>query len=229
MRVTTLQIIDFLPLPPGPWLPRRDWLPDVPLLQREGMEEAAHVPHREATQGGHTECQRTHRWADFLYLPPPQAPKLRHLFEETLSFSGAGILLGRSIAAELSQCLRSPWTPPFCKSRGTTAWKGNNWWMEVSTSRVSKDGLKHNHRMFLYALLRVQRAFMATVRVMFRHPWELGISKSEYPKVSLVPRLPPAFRRLYILPKGDLFSCLLEPFVLMEVQVLLMLVRSINL
>ena len=43
---------------------------------------------------------------------------------------GAGIMLGRMIAAELEQCLASPWTPSFCK-KGSLAWKGQDWWLEV--------------------------------------------------------------------------------------------------
>ena len=44
---------------------------------------------------------------------------------------GAGVMLGRSIAAQLALCLRSPWTPAFCKENGT-AWSGTNFWIEVS-------------------------------------------------------------------------------------------------
>ena len=44
---------------------------------------------------------------------------------------GAGVMLGRSIAAQLALCLRSPWTPTFCKENGT-AWSGANFWSEVS-------------------------------------------------------------------------------------------------
>ena len=43
---------------------------------------------------------------------------------------GAGVMLGRTVAAQLSMCLSSPWTPPFCKSKGTS-WSGNNFWIEV--------------------------------------------------------------------------------------------------
>lgn len=43
---------------------------------------------------------------------------------------GAGVMLSRSIAAQLGLCLHSPWTPPFCKVDGT-AWSGTNFWTEV--------------------------------------------------------------------------------------------------
>ncbi len=43
---------------------------------------------------------------------------------------GAGVMLGRMIAAELEQCLSSPWTPGFCK-KDSVAWKGQEWWLEV--------------------------------------------------------------------------------------------------
>lgn len=44
---------------------------------------------------------------------------------------GAGVMLSRTIAAELELRLGSPWTPPFCKKNGV-AWSGNSSWMEVS-------------------------------------------------------------------------------------------------
>jgi hypothetical protein len=44
---------------------------------------------------------------------------------------GAGVMLSRTIAAELALCLASPWTPPFCK-KNSTAWSENNSWLEVS-------------------------------------------------------------------------------------------------
>ena len=44
---------------------------------------------------------------------------------------GAGVMLGRSISAQLALCLQSHWTPAFCKENGT-AWSGNNFWIEVS-------------------------------------------------------------------------------------------------
>ena len=44
---------------------------------------------------------------------------------------GAGIMLSRTIAAELALCLASPWTPAFCK-KNSTAWSENSSWMEVS-------------------------------------------------------------------------------------------------
>ena len=47
---------------------------------------------------------------------------------------GAGVMLGRSIAAQLALCLHSPWTPPFCKEKGT-AWSGTNFWIEVCAVR----------------------------------------------------------------------------------------------
>ena len=60
---------------------------------------------------------------------------------------GTSVLLGRAIAAELAQCRRSPWTPSFCKDR-STAWSGEDWWLEVrgcsyyhSTSGVFKRSL----------------------------------------------------------------------------------------
>ncbi len=43
---------------------------------------------------------------------------------------GAGVMLGRTIAAELALCLSSPWTPAFCK-KNSTAWSGSNSWLEV--------------------------------------------------------------------------------------------------
>lgn len=43
---------------------------------------------------------------------------------------GAGVMLSRSISAQLMLCLKSPWTPPFCKENGT-AWSGTNFWNEV--------------------------------------------------------------------------------------------------
>ena len=46
---------------------------------------------------------------------------------------GAGVMLGRTIAAELALSLGSPWTPAFCK-KNSTAWSGSNSWMEVYTS-----------------------------------------------------------------------------------------------
>ena len=44
--------------------------------------------------------------------------------------AGAGIMLGKMIAAELEQCLASPWTPSFCK-KDSVAKKGQDWWFEV--------------------------------------------------------------------------------------------------
>jgi len=44
--------------------------------------------------------------------------------------AGAGIMLGKMIAAELEQCLASPWTPSFCK-KDSVAKKGQDWWLEV--------------------------------------------------------------------------------------------------
>ena len=48
---------------------------------------------------------------------------------------GAGIMLGRMIAAELELCLSSPWTPPFCK-KNCTAWRGHDWWLEVCVDDI---------------------------------------------------------------------------------------------
>jgi len=45
--------------------------------------------------------------------------------------TGACVMLGRTIAAELVIRLQSPWTPAFCK-RGGTAWSGSSSWLEVS-------------------------------------------------------------------------------------------------
>jgi len=45
--------------------------------------------------------------------------------------TGTGIMLSRTIAAELALRLASPWTPPFCK-KNSTAWSDGNWWREVS-------------------------------------------------------------------------------------------------
>lgn len=45
----------------GCGLPWRDWLPDLPLLQREGVAEAAHVPLGEAAKGEGTGRQRVAR------------------------------------------------------------------------------------------------------------------------------------------------------------------------
>lgn len=44
--------------------------------------------------------------------------------------TGAGIMLSRTIAAELALCLASPWTPSFCK-KNSTAWCESNSWLEV--------------------------------------------------------------------------------------------------
>ncbi len=44
---------------------------------------------------------------------------------------GTGVMLSRTIAAELALCLVSPWTPAFCK-KDSTAWSEGNSWMEVS-------------------------------------------------------------------------------------------------
>lgn len=46
---------------------------------------------------------------------------------------GAGIMLSRTIAAELALCLASPWTPSFCK-KNSTAWSENSSWMEVGAA-----------------------------------------------------------------------------------------------
>jgi len=42
---------------------------------------------------------------------------------------GTGVMLGRTIAAELALCLKSPWTPSFCK-KNSTAWSNSSFWME---------------------------------------------------------------------------------------------------
>lgn len=49
--------------------------------------------------------------------------------------TGAGIMLGRTIAAELALCLGSPWTPSFCKRNGT-AWSEDHSWREVRVEHV---------------------------------------------------------------------------------------------
>ena len=41
----------------------RDWLPDLPLLQREGVAETAHVPVGEAAKGEDTDGKRATRYA----------------------------------------------------------------------------------------------------------------------------------------------------------------------
>ncbi len=44
---------------------------------------------------------------------------------------GTGVMLSRTIAAELALCLGSPWTPGFCK-KDSTAWSEGKFWLEVS-------------------------------------------------------------------------------------------------
>jgi len=48
---------------------------------------------------------------------------------------GAGVMLRRRIALELSRSLVSPWTPPFCKTK-RVAWSGTqgDWWLEGAES-----------------------------------------------------------------------------------------------
>ena len=43
---------------------------------------------------------------------------------------GTGVMLSRTIAAELALCLASPWTPAFCK-KDSTAWSEGKSWLEV--------------------------------------------------------------------------------------------------
>lgn len=44
--------------------------------------------------------------------------------------TGAGLMLSRTIAAELALRLASPWTPSFCK-KNSTAWSESSSWLEV--------------------------------------------------------------------------------------------------